>query len=405
MYKTRVLNNGIRIIHKSVKTDVAHCAVIINSGSRDEQEIEHGMAHFVEHMLFKGTHKRKVYHVLSRLEDIGGELDAFTTKEETCISASFLYEFYERAIELFSDVVFNSSFPEKEIQKEKDVVLDEINSYKDSPADMIYDEFEDALFPNHPLGRGILGSDETIRLFDKNSINNFLRNNYHTDQMIICSIGNIRFENLVLICEKYFGVQTASFRDKKRIPVTEHGINRIREKRNTHQAHCIIGTHAYPYYNPKKTTLLLLSNLLAGPGMNSRLNMLLREKYGISYMVESSYSPFIDTGNFNIYFGTDKENIEKSLSLIYKELEKLKHNSLGPLQLSKIKKQLIGQIAISNEINSQQMLTMGKSFLLYDKVASLKETYKEIEEISKSQILEVANELFDRDKFSELIYY
>lgn len=405
MYKTGILNNGIRVIHKKVRTDVSHCGVIINTGSRDEFEKEHGMAHFVEHMLFKGTYKRKAYHVLSRIEDIGGELDAFTTKEETCISASFLSEFYERSIELFNDVIFNSSFPEKEIEKEKDVVLDEINSYKDSPADLIYDEFEDMLFPGHPLGRGILGSEQTIRNFDKNSIERFLKSNYHTNQMLICSIGNIEFDKLISICDKYFATQPALFRENKRIPVKNNGINKIRENKDTHQAHCVIGTQAYPYYDPKKTTLLLLSNLLAGPGMNSRLNMILREKYGISYMVESSYSPFIDTGNFNIYFGTDKENVEKSLSLIYKELEKLKDNSLGPLQLSKTKKQLIGQIAISNEINSQQLLTMGKSFLLYDKVASLKESYKEIESITKSQILEVANELFDRDKFSELIYY
>lgn len=404
VYSTGVLNNGIRIVHKKVLSDVAHCGLIINAGTRDESQGQHGIAHFIEHMLFKGTKKRKAYHILSRLEDIGGELDAFTTKEETCISASFMYQFYERTIELFNDIVFNSVFPEKEIQKEKDVISDEINSYKDSPAELIFDEFEELLFPNHPLGVGILGDYNTINGFSKADIKEFIRNNYNTDQMVFCSIGSIEFDKLYCFCEKYFGQNSARYRINKRVPFTNFSSVTKIVDRSTYQAHCIIGTHAYPYYDSKKIILFLITNLLAGPGMNSRLNMLLREKHGISYTVEASYSPFIDTGNFNVYFGTDKENIDKSLSLIFKEFSKIKNKKLGPIQLNKSKRQLIGQLAISNEMNSQQLLSMGKSYLLYNKVSSLKETFKEIEKVSAEQIIEVANEIFQFDKFSKLIY-
>ncbi len=404
VYKTGVLNNGIRIIHKEVRSDVAHCGFIINTGSRDEGANQHGMAHFIEHMLFKGTKKRKAFHVLSRLEDIGGEIDAYTTKEETCISASFLCEFYERTIELFNDVIFNSVFPDKEIEKEKDIIFDEINSYKDSPADLIFDEFEELLFQGHPLGLNILGDQKDISKFNKKRIFDFIRTNYHTDQMVFCSIGCIKFNKLFDYCNKYFGQNHSNYRKTKRISIKKSDKKRIIKDKATHQAHCIIGTRAYPLYEPKRKILLLISNLLAGPGMNSRLNMILREKHGISYTVESSYILFTDTGNFNIYFGTDKDKLEKCLFLIYKELEKLKSNILGPVQLSKTKKQVIGQLAISNEINSNQLISMGKSFLLYNKVNSLKESYKEINSITEKQIIEVANEIFQRDNFSELIY-
>lgn len=404
MYRTGVLNNGIRIVHKKVLSDVAHCGLIINSGTRDEKPNQHGMAHFIEHMLFKGTRKRKPYHILSRLEDIGGEIDAYTTKEETCISASFMFQFYERTIELFNDIIFNSIFPEKEIEKEKDVVIDEINSYKDNPAELIFDEFEELLFQNHPLGMNILGDLNTIKGFNKTEINEFINSNYHTDQMVLCSIGSIDFEKLFRFCEKYLGQNPPRYRLNKRIPFNNFKSVQKSLDKSTYQAHCIIGTYAYPYYDSKKLILFIITNLLGGPGMNSRLNMLLREKHGISYTVEASYSPFIDTGNFNIYFGTDKENIEKSFSLIFKELTKLKNKKLGPVQLNKSKRQLIGQLAISNEMNSQQLLTIGKTFLLYNKVNSLKETFREIENVSAKQIIEVANEIFQFDNFSQLIY-
>lgn len=404
MYGTATLANGIRIIHKSVDSDVAHCGIIINTGTRDEDEKEHGIAHFTEHMLFKGTKKRKAFHVLSRMEDVGGEIDAYTTKEETCISASFLHEFYERAIELMNDVVFNSTFPKKEMDKEREVIIDEINSYKDSPADMIFDEFEDLIYPGHSLGRNILGTKKLLEKYTDDDIIKFISKKYNTDEMVFCSIGNIKFEKLLKYCEKYFGSNPQNKRNFKRIPFTGNVSIERTLKKHTHQAHCILGTYAYSFSNPKRLPLFLISNMLAGPGMNSRLNMVLREKRGLSYNIESSYIPYEDTGNFNIYFGVDKDNLNYSIELIFKELNSLKIKQLGPIQMNKIKKQLIGQISIGNEINSNMLLSMGKTYLIYDQIETLKETIKEIESVNATQILEVANEIFDRDNFSTLIY-
>ncbi len=405
VYNTYLLNNGIRIIHKSVDSDVAHCGIIINTGTRDEAENEHGIAHLTEHMLFKGTKRRRAFHVLSRMDDVGGEMDAWTTKEETCISASFLNEFYERAIELINDVIFNSVFPPREIEKEREVIIDEINSYKDSPAESIFDDFEDLIYPKHPLGRNILGTKKLLEKYTDLNIKNFISEKYNTDQMVICSIGKIKFERLIKYCEKYFGTNPANYRNFKRISFSDNIAVNKSLKKNTHQAHVITGTYAYPFNDIKRLPLFLITNLLAGPAMNSRLNMSLREKRGISYNIEANYTPYEDTGNFNIYFGCDKENIELANDLVFKELELLKSKKMGPVQLSKTKKQLIGQIAIGSEINSSMLLSMGKTYLIYNQIETLKETIKEIESVTASQISEVANELFNRDKFSSLIYY
>lgn len=404
MYTTGILNNGIRVIHKRVNSDVAHCGFIINTGSRDENNEQRGIAHFIEHLLFKGTKKRKAFHVLSRLEDIGGELDAFTTKEETCISASFLSEFYERTIELFNDVVFNSVFPAKEIEKEKIVVFDEINSYKDSPAEYIFDEFEEILFPGHPLGYNILGNEKSIPRFNKKNIEDFINSNYHTDQMVFCSIGKIKYDKLFKILEKHFGQNPQKLRTKERELFKNSGVAKIIKSKNLHQAHAIIGIQAYSYFHPHKAILMIISNLLAGSGNNSRLNLSLREKHGMSYTIESSYTPFYDTGNFNIYFSSDKNNIDKCIALIYKEIKKLKTKKLGPVQLSRIKKQLWGHLAINYEINSHQLLSMGKYYLMCNKINTYEQDYKKIDSVTVDDIIQVSNELFDLENFSELIY-
>ncbi|MDY0143405.1 MAG: pitrilysin family protein [Bacteroidales bacterium] len=405
MYRTAVLDNGIRVVHKFVDSDVGHCGLIINTGTRDESNSQHGIAHLTEHMLFKGTKKRRAFHVLSRMEDVGGEIDAYTTKEETCITASFLHEFYERAIELINDVIFNSVFLAKEIEKEKEVIIDEINSYKDSPADMIFDDFEDLIYPKHSLGRNILGTKKSLKGLQDSDIKNFISEKYNTDQMVFCSIGNIKFEKLLQYCNKYFGNNPANKRAYYRQVFSNHVVENKIVKFNTHQAHCVLGTYAYTFNDPKRLPLFLISNLLAGPGMNSRLNMALRERKGISYNIEANYSPYEDTGNFNIYFGSDKENIEYATELIFKELNLLKDKKLGPVQLNKAKKQLIGQIAIGSEIHSNMLLSLGKSFMIYNQVETLKQTINEIETVTSEQIQDVANELFIRDKFSSLIYF
>lgn len=403
-YKFHTLNNSIKLVHKQIATNVAHCGFLINTGSRDELLFEHGMAHFIEHVIFKGTNKRKAYHVISRIEDVGGEIDAYTTKEDTCIYASFLHKHYERTIELFSDIIFNSTFPEKEIQKEKDVIYDEINSYKDSPAELIFDDFEELIFKDHAIGRNILGSFDSLKFINKKSILGFINENYHTDQMVLCSVGNIDFEKLVQYFEKHFADKAANLRNKKRNPFNSYEPNFVKENKDTFQTHCILGNIAYKYDDKRRTQMVLLNNILGGPNMNSRLNLSLREKYGYAYNVEAFYNPYEDTGAFGIYFGTDNGNLEKSLNIVRKELDKLKEKPLGKLQLHKAKQQLIGQVAIGTENYSSLMLNIGKSFLLFNKVDTLDEIAKKIEAITTNDIIDVANDIFNWDKFSFVIY-
>ncbi len=404
IFETHTLSNGIRLIHRQVEQKVSYCGIILNTGSRDEKENEWGMAHFIEHLIFKGTSKRKVYHILSRMEDVGGDLNAYTTKEETCIYATFLDKDYKRALELISDISFNSIFPEKEVEKEKEVVLDEINSYKDSPSELIFDDFEDLVFKHHPIGRNILGTPKNIKGFTKENIQDFIKNNYHTDQMVISSVGNIPFSKLVKLVEVFFGEVPENRRTNKRIkPEIYKPRTRILEK-HTHQCHCILGNIAYDLNNSKRIPLSFLTNLLGGPGMNSRLNLSLREKYGLAYNIESNYSPYVDTGIFSIYFGTDKDHLDKCLSLIYKEMNLLCTKKLGAMQLKRAQNQLLGQIAISCENNENLMLSIGKSYLLYDKIDSQESIYKQIENIKAEDILEVSNEILNKNNLTSLIY-
>ncbi|MFH2142269.1 MAG: pitrilysin family protein, partial [Bacteroidota bacterium] len=350
-YKIHILENGIRLIHVYKNSAVAHCGLIINTGSRDEVENEHGIAHFIEHVIFKGTKKRKLFHLLSRMEDVGGEIDAYTSKEETWIYSTFLPTYYERSVELISDIVFNSIFPEKEIEKEKVVVMDEINSYKDSPSELIYDDFEDMVFANHPLGRNILGTKKTIRSFNQDTIKNFISKEYNTDQMILCSVGNIPFDKLVKYFIKHYNHIPKNIRKTERSEFSSYFSETKEIRLKTYQAHCIIGNVAYSSDHSNRLGLLLINNILGGNGMNSRLNLSLREKNGLVYHVESNYTRYSDTGIWNIYFGTDKENLRKCIDLVFKELQFLKLKKMGTIQLHKAKRQMIGQLAISADNN------------------------------------------------------
>lgn len=404
-YQFYELPNGIRLVHKFIPAKVAHCGVIINTGTRDEKPEEHGMAHFIEHVIFKGTKRRKAYHIISRLDDVGGELNAFTTKEETCIYAAFMHNYYDRALELFNDLLFNSIFPEKELDKEKEVIVDEINSYKDSPAELIFDDFEEIVFRNHPIGRNILGSKKNLKKFNKDNVKNFIRNNYHTNQMVVCSVGKIKFEEIVDLFKKHFGFIEQNLRINGRqefigyIPVEQ------RFKKSTYQTHCIIGNTAYKIKDKNRIPLIFLNNILGGPGLNSRLNLSLREKYGYAYNIESFYTPYTDTGIIGIYFGTDKDNLQKSLRIVKKELDKIKTQKLGKLQIHKAKQQLIGQLAISAESYSNLMINIGKSYMIFDRVDTLDEVNRKIEAITAEKIMEVANEIFDQKQLSILTYY
>lgn len=362
------------------------------------------MAHFIEHVMFKGTKKRKAYHILSRLEDVGGELNAYTTKEETCIYASFLKNDYERTVELIRDIVFNSTFPEKELNREKEVIIDEINACQDNPAELIFDDFEELIFQDNPIGRNILGYPGTIRSFTKNHIHSFIRGNYHTNQMVFCSVGQIPTKRIKYLFERYFSDIPSNTRQKQRIKFESYQPGEKTVRKNTFQSHCIIGNIAYNVKDQRRIGLCLLNNILGGQGLNSRLNLALREKNGYAYNVESNYSPYFDTGVLSVYFGTDKENINKSIRLAYREFDRLKNKRLGILQMSRAKRQMIGQLARSAESNENVMLNMAKSYLIYNKVDSAEEVNRKIETVTTSQLLDIANDILDTKMLSTLIF-
>jgi predicted Zn-dependent peptidase len=403
-YHIHALSNGIRLVHRSVNSPVSHIGLFINTGSRDELPEEHGLAHLIEHMLFKGTARRKAYYILSRMEDVGGELNAYTTKEETCIHGTFFNQYYDRALELISDIAFNSVYPAHEIKKEKEIILDEINSYKDSPSELIFDEFEELLFDGNPIARNILGSAEKLKAYKEADIRGFIHRNYATDQMVVSSVGNIAFKKLIRMFERYFAAPALK-RSSGRIPVSYRYVPVYRKiERNTFQAHCIIGNIAYPFNHEKRLALYLLNNYLGGPGMNSRLNMALRERRGYAYTIDSLYTAYSDTGNITIYFGTDKSLTDKCIGIILKELQQLRIKSLSQVQLGKAKRQVLGHIAISSENNENHMLSIGKSLMIFNKIESLEEIGRKVDALTSAQLLEVANELLDSDKLSYLLY-
>ncbi len=403
-YFYHTLPNGIRLVHKQVDAEVAHCGLIINVGSRDENEQEAGMAHFIEHVLFKGTKNRRAYHILSRLEDVGGELNAYTTKEETFIYGTFLREFYARAIELISDITFNSIFPEKELRKEKEVIIDEINSYLDSPSEQIFDDFEELVYKGHSLGKNILGEPDKLKTFNKRMVLDFISRNYTTDQMVFCSVGKLSAKRFLVLSEKYLGHIPASNGRPPRLPFTGYKPETKVIKRNTYQAHVILGNEAYSLKDKRRLGLRLLNNLLGGPGMNSRLNLNIREKHGITYNLESHYSAYSDTGLFLIYLGTDQKYLNRTIKLVKTELKKLREKKLGTLQLHKAKLQLMGYQAISYESNNNKLIGYGKSFLIFNEVKSLRDIHKEVDALTSSQLLEIANEVFDEKALSMVLY-
>lgn len=398
------LSNGIRIVHQPFVSQVLHCGIFVNTGTREEEENEKGLAHFIEHVLFKGTEKRKAFHILNRLEVLGGELNAYTTKEETCIHASIAVEHVEKAIELLADILQNSNFPEKEIEKEKEVVLDEIKSCLDNPSEQIYDDFEELVFKNHPLSSPILGREDTVRSFNRKIVQQFIDSNYNNNEIVFASTGNLPFEKIKALCEKYLGTMNFQGKVKRKSQKLNYKPFSITEPKSRYQSHCIIGSPAYHYNDKKRIGLILLNNLLGGPGMNSRLNLNLREKNGIAYNIYSCYTTYSDSGCFSIYLGTDAENIDKSITICKKELKLLRDKTMGAVQLKQAKQQLIGQILLSQESRLSLMQVIGKSVLNYDRVESLEEIFHKIESLSASGLQDIANEIFEEKQLSFLIY-
>ena len=403
-YLSHVLPNGLRIVHLPTDSPVSYCGYAINAGTRDESTDEFGLAHFVEHMLFKGTRKRKSWHILNRMENVGGELNAYTTKEETFVYSIFMEEHYSRAFELMTDLVFGSQFPMSEIEKEVDVILDEINSYKDSPSELIFDEFENYLFNGHSLGHNILGDEESLLSFNSASGQSFIQRFYVPSNMVFFSMGRKPFNKIVKLAESAFtGITFPAFSHARKAP-DSIALFSSREKMETHQTHVLIGGKSYNMYDSKRAPLYLLNNIIGGPGMNNRLNVSLREKNGLVYTVDSSITNYTDTGLATIYFGTDPKNTKKALALVYKELKKLRETKLTDSQLAAAKKQMIGQLSVSGDNKEGLFLGLGKSYLHHNRYDTLSEAIEKIEKITAEQLLEVGNEVFAEDNLSVLVY-
>ena len=401
-FETYTLPNGIRGIHRQVRSGVVHCAMVVNAGCRDELKSEYGIAHFTEHALFKGTERRKAYQVNCRLENLGGELNAYTTKEDTTLHATVLRRDFQRAVELIGDVIFCSTFPERELKKEREVIADEINSYKDSPSERIYDDFEDLMFKGSELGHNILGSKASIAKFDTEAMRRFVDRCYTTDQMVFSSIGNFSVATARAVAERYLGSITPTVRSYERVQPLAYEPFDVRLSRHTHQAHGIIGARGFSIADERRLPLALLINILGGPSANSLLNIELREKRGLSYNVEATYTPYSDCGIVGIYFSSDHDNMPRCVELIEESVASLARDVVSPRRLAVAKRQFVAQMAISMESNEGYMLGAGKSFLLYKDIDTLEEAYKKVAAITAEQIRNVAAECFS--KMSRLIY-
>ena len=401
-FETYTLTNGIRGIHRQVRSGVTHCAMVVNAGSRDEERGEYGIAHFVEHALFKGTVRRKAHQVNCRLENLGGELNAYTTKEDTTLHATVMRRDLSRAVELIGDVIFNSTFPERELAKEREVIADEINSYKDSPSERIYDDFEDMIFRGSELGHNILGSKATIARITTENMRSFVDRTYTTDQMVFSSIGNFSAATAQSVAERYIGCVEPTKRAFERVAPAPYEAFDQRLSRHTHQAHGIIGTRGYSIRDERRLPLALALNILGGPSANSLLNILLREKHGLSYNVEATYTPYSDTGIVGIYFSSDHDNATQCVELIEREVYRLCREHITPRRLAIAKRQFVAQMAIAMEANEGYMLGAGKSYLLYKDIDTLEEAYKKVMAITATQICDVAADCLGN--LSRLIY-
>ena len=455
-YNTYTLDNGLRIIHLPSDSQVVYCGYQINAGTRNEEPGEEGLAHFCEHVTFKGTERRKAWHILNCLESVGGDLNAYTNKEGTVYYSAILKEHIARAVDLLSDIVFHSVYPQAEIDKEVEVICDEIESYNDSPAELIYDEFENILFKGSPLGHNILGTAEQVRAFKTEDALRFTRKLYRPDNAIFFAYGDIDFKKLVKLIQKALGecpkgrelacsadCKSAETPTEERIAEETPTKERITEEtptgetpteemeagdanhkvqsskfnvqskvagqtivmqKNTHQAHVMIGTRAYDVNDDRRMPLYLLNNMLGGPGMNAKLNLALREHNGLVYTVESTMVAYGDTGTWNIYFGCDEHDVKRCLRLVRKELDKFMQKPLSDAQLKAAKKQIKGQIGVACDNRENFALDFGKSFLHYGWEKNVDRLYEQVDEITAAQIQAVAQELFDKDRLTTLIF-
>lgn len=404
-YNTHQLSNGLRIIHLPAEGQVVYCGYEINAGTRDEQTGEEGLAHFCEHLSFKGTAHRRAWHIINRLESVGGDLNAFTTKEDTVYYAAILREHTARAVDLLTDIVFHSTYPQNEIDKEVEVICDEIESYNDSPAELIYDEFENTIFAGHPLGHNILGEAARVRSFTTADVLRFTRRYYRPDNAVFFAYGDIDFHRMVRMLE-----QATSDLSKGQGPAPRttalppYQAQELVRKRGTHQAHVMIGNRAYDIHHPLRMALYLLNNMLGGPGMNARLNVSLREHNGLVYTAESLMVNYGDTGLWCAYFGCDPHDIGRCRRLVWKELDRLTESPISETKLHAAKKQLKGQIGVACDNRENFALDFGKSFLHYGWEKDITSLYRHIDAVTAADIRRVATDLFPSDRLTTLLY-
>lgn len=449
-YNTYTLDNGLRIIHLPSDSKVVYCGYQINAGTRNEEPGEEGLAHFCEHVTFKGTERRKAWHILNCLESVGGDLNAYTNKEGTVYYSAILKEHIARAVDLLTDIVFHSVYPQAEIDKEVEVICDEIESYNDSPAELIYDEFENIIFKGSPLGHNILGTAEQVRSFKTEDALRFTRKLYRPDNAIFFAYGDIDFKKLVKLIRKALAdddsgkvaenaANSVGKLAEKKLPqisqitqisgdensiTTEKSVSSVKSvgpenypsvgkeiagqtivmQKNTHQAHVMIGTRAYDVNDSRRMPLYLLNNMLGGPGMNAKLNLALREHNGLVYTVESTMVAYGDTGIWSIYFGCDEHDVKRCLRLVRKELDKFMQKPLSEAQLKAAKKQIKGQVGVACDNRENFALDFGKSFLHYGWEKNVDRLYEQVDEITAEQIQAVAQELFDKDRLTTLIF-
>ena len=405
-FTTFTLPCGLRVLHQDSPTQVAYCGFAVNCGTRDELPTESGMAHFVEHLLFKGTEHRKAWHILNRMESVGGDLNAFTNKENTVIYASFMAEHFQRAAELLTDIVFCSTFPQKEMDKEVEVVCDEIESYQDEPSELIWDDWEDLVFHGHELGRNILGDPQALRSYRSQDVLRFHRRFYQPQNMVFFIRGNVPVEKVRTTLESLTSGMNVipDWTRPVRSPLPDYMPQTLTQHRDTHQAHVMLGTRSYPAGNPKRTCLYLLNNILGGPGMNARLNVSLRERRGLVYNVESNSQAYTDTGHFSIYFGCDIEDVPTCLKLCHEELDRLVQKPLTSTQLHAALKQIKGQIGVSCDNFEKTILDLALEFLHYNTVETPQELYARLDTLTPERLLETAQELFGREHLSLLEY-
>ncbi len=398
------LSNGIRVVYQKTDAFVAHMGVVIQAGSRYEKPEEEGLAHFLEHCIFKGTSKRKAFDIFTDLDSVGGELNAYTTKEEICVHASFRKSHFSIASELLSDIVQNASFPEDEIEKEKEVVLDEIISYLDSPAERIYDDFEALIFKGHSLGYNTLGTKETVNSFSRENLLEYMHRYFTPSNIVISFVGSISVDDLKKELENDFGSMPRRdfelFNSKLSAFETFHE----RETKSNYQTHTVIGGRAPSYNDNSRRAMTLLTNVLGGPALNSRLTLSVREKYGYAYNIEANYSTYSDAGFWSIYMGTDKKYLDKAIQLIYAELELIRKVGLSAKELEQAKEQLKGHVALSLDSNLELMFSLARSIMIHGKVDSTQEIYRQIDEITLNELSEVAQEFYAESNLAELVY-